>query len=459
MAQLFYVLIELLTPRKHSTLFSLLPIHPFTASALAGWLHMDDPSGSEQLIQELDRKRDAYIEVLQRTHTTLTTAISATRATCGDLSQHRTVIEDDQLAEKATMAVAQRTDSDHDLDAHSSGVNEEQCYAQGRVARLELDREGLRRNVCLSHPASGYTKKILGLKDMSQDRANTQDLASPRVSYADLILKGLELKNDRSRCEIVDVGVDGRAVAIDHMEHSQGKGGAKAIWKALSENLPSLDSPVGRIIVAHDFSPALSAALHYIAQGVFDVDEIFVFLAKPGLVRTGVQDLSSPLGEWRHRTFDFDILYFTLVNQEHEPWHWEDCSPRNDGLLENIRLSRCSSHVALALSGDAVGSVKHTQSGMEELACLFDTFGPWQILNAQCYPDYRKEGFCMWEEYPRQDSYLCGPEAFMATLLSEYHEAYSRMHNLYDAICWLVVPSAECGMFVLGLAFASVKPG
>lgn len=105
-----------------------------------------------------------------------------------------------------------------------------------------------------------------------------------------------------------------------------------------------------------------------------------------------------------------------------------------------IQISRCTSVVALSLSGGSIRSVraeKRSFRGSKVEGQVFDPWAPWQVLNIQCFPDLNHT----LDSHDSTKHYVNGPEAFLRTLLAEFHDAQKRFEDISARIAKLVTPS------------------
>jgi len=93
--------------------------------------------------------------------------------------------------------------------------------------------------------------------------------------------------------------------------------------------------------------------------------------------------------------------------------------------------------LALSLGGGPTGPVKGKIKRRTRTGVLYDTFGPWQLLNVQCFPDDEHsmrsgEGGAkrMWN----------GPYAFLDALGVEYRDAVKRYGQVNEMITELITP-------------------
>lgn len=117
-----------------------------------------------------------------------------------------------------------------------------------------------------------------------------------------------------------DVGPDGAPLAVELPESEKGPSNALTIWNTIREiNKPEkARRAVGRITIAQEPSPMLFGALHYTGHDVFDMDQIFDYLHRPGhssahLNRAYEEDIR------RQKSFVFSLEYFIIIGDVMRP--------------------------------------------------------------------------------------------------------------------------------------------
>jgi len=143
----------------------------------------------------------------------------------------------------------------------------------------------------------------------------------------------------------------------------------------------------------------------------------------------------------QRRSFFFSFQYLTIVGEDIDPMPWQmshDDAPSRARILIGLgRLSRCSSIVALSLSGNPIRPVTNLSlSAQGQYGFVHDPWAAWQVLNIQCYPDHKHSMV----SHNSTKHYVNGPEAFMFTLLGEYKDAKKRFEALYKAISKFTIP-------------------
>jgi hypothetical protein len=147
--------------------------------------------------------------------------------------------------------------------------------------------------------------------------------------------------------------------------------------------------------------------------------------------------------ELRQRSFFFVFKYYTIVGEKvtgekftPAPWQHYDNRPADKRALDHIDISECSSILALSLSGEPTRTVeRRKRKAKAEVGKIYNTFGAWQLLNIQCFPD---DEHVMHNEGSR--SFCNGPYAFLDSLAVEYRDAVKRNIALNESITKLITP-------------------
>ena len=139
----------------------------------------------------------------------------------------------------------------------------------------------------------------------------------------------------------------------------------------------------------------------------------------------------------RQRSFIFAFSYFTVCEEGVAPAPWQHHNKQPD----QIKISECSSVLALSLEGPAKSTVRLLAGRRRQPkeARLYDTFAPWHLLNIQHFPDGHHSIRTDLAHKPIHS----GPYAFMASLASEYKDALKRYKNLTAHIMKLITPSVS----------------
>lgn len=142
----------------------------------------------------------------------------------------------------------------------------------------------------------------------------------------------------------------------------------------------------------------------------------------------------------RQRSFFFVFKYYTSVTDGLEPAPWQrfDKRPSDKRLHDHIDIAECSSVLALSLGGEPTKPLRmRPRRERAREGFLFDTFGPWQLLSIQSFPD--DQHTVRGEEF-QQKSFYNGPYAFLDLLTAEYRDAGRRNQILHEKITKLITP-------------------
>jgi hypothetical protein len=142
----------------------------------------------------------------------------------------------------------------------------------------------------------------------------------------------------------------------------------------------------------------------------------------------------------RQRSFFFVFKYYTVLGDGLEPAPWQRYDRRDlpERLGDHIDIAECGSVLALSLGGEPTKPVRiRPRRERVKEGYLFDTFGPWQLLSIQSFPDdlhtVRSDDFT-------QKSFYNGPYAFLDLLVAEYRDAAKRNLILHERITKLITP-------------------
>ena len=338
-------------------------------------------------------------------------------------------------------------------DTGESRPPDEEVFVQELLPHRMFDGEGLRQHLCPGNVSDVWTQKVLGIKvperqgvfsDACIDDGNTTNASKTDEKWKPLFPTGDMIprspsKNDRSLCQIIDVGVDG-GVLPSPREYSKASladwpflWGPQPvdIWEAMRSMPFTRQEAAGRITIVNELAPALIAALHYIMFNTFPVRALFqdLYLCRQSFAC--MFGTMSNAGQ-EHVISRFCLKSITLIDQDYECFDWQESSPPECDILTGIRISTCSSHVLLAIGGRSIRKYNEmTSTGWR----VFDIFAPWQILNFRCCPIQGKSGKSFSKTFHIGVADIgSGPEAFMAMLRNEYGDAYQRLEAVYRAV-------------------------
>lgn len=147
--------------------------------------------------------------------------------------------------------------------------------------------------------------------------------------------------------------------------------------------------------------------------------------------------------ERRRRSFVFNFEYMTLIGEECQPLPWQLSDSQKEHRPDHIAITRCSSVFALWLGGAPIKKQKNrsrrAKSTQNSYGYVHDPFGPWQVLNVQCYPDWKSSE----DVHDSTRHYVNGVEAFIVSLLGEFKDAEVRFEAIYHEITRLVTPPLD----------------
>lgn len=176
-------------------------------------------------------------------------------------------------------------------------------------------------------------------------------------------------------------------------------------------------------------------------NNVFDMDELFKHLVQTEA--TSAHMHRAFLQDRRHqRTFFFTFEYYTIIGEDCKPMQWQRADKENNKVPTDthIPLTRCSAVVALALYDDNPRRIRNrSRRANTKYGWVQDIWSPWQVLNVQCYPDWRATT----DTFETGWRYLNGPEAFLHALLTEYRDARKRYEEIYNRISRLITPPLD----------------
>ncbi|OQO10770.1 hypothetical protein B0A48_04070 [Cryoendolithus antarcticus] len=405
------------------------------------------------LLKQLDAQRDAYIESFRQIHELLAQNLAATTSqpAADDRILHRPSITGPRsprpsvthaaserraggrkssagLATLTTSSESRRTGDDSDVDA-----DDEDLYVSVPLGAEKYDEETLRSHL-RAYKWNQYGAKILASVIDSPTRLQQPQLIHNKLGEA-------EDRSHLSHYSVYDVGADGAPLPVDfpHIEREQSK--AQAIWHAIKEiNQPPKERlAVGRITILREPSPMLFGAAHHTLSPHFDVDELFKHLidvsgTSPHMHRSFDDDLR------KQKSFVFSFEYFTIIGPECVPMKWQLADQQDERKAGHIAVTRCSSVVALALTGPAIRKVRNPhRRAKNAFGFAYDPWSAWHVLNLQCYPDWH----ATMDIHDSTKHYVNGVEAFLTTLLGEYRDAQKRFEQIYKEITKLVTPPLD----------------
>lgn len=409
---------------------------------------MADTNKVEALIRELDAQREAYMNTFQQVHELLAQNLAATASSASPprsgtpapqdgISQRsrRSTIHSNAEKDtfrKTTTGLSTVITASSSKEDGSEDEDDQEIYVQNPLPARSFDEDGFRRHL-RHYPWNTDDRKILEGVVGNPSRIGQRLIPNHKGPHAD--------RSHYSHFQVYDVASDGSPLLVDKQGVENEFGRAMALWAAIREVNPSTRTrqAVGRITVICEPSPILFGAVHYTMQDIFDVDELF-----RNLVETSQSSASTARmfhdDERRQRSLVFSIEYFTLIGKDCEPMQWQLAANQEDRKPGHIAITRCSSVLALSLRGPQIKKIKNpARQKTREYGHVYDPFSPWEVLNLQCYPDWKAS----LDVHDSTKHYANGPEAFMNALLGELRDAERRFEDIYRRISARVTPPLD----------------
>jgi hypothetical protein len=385
---------------------------------------------SENLLRQLEAQRLAYEDTLRQVQ-----GLSEKEGnppsplpTFSEADSTRKSVSSKEPARKIS-AFAPNLDTSTLSD--DSDAEDESYFVQDVLPSKSHDHEHLREHL-KKYSWDQWGKQILASVINDHGRLQDPSLFPNRPGPA-------EDRSHYSHYQVFDVGSDGAPLLVETSESNNAKSMATKIWhtiKEINSDATRQRQAVGRITIAREPSPILFAALHLTMKDAFDVDELFRCLVESDassakMYRAFHED------ERRRRSFVFNFEYYTIIGDECKPMEWQIADSERKASEGHIPLTRCSAVVALSLSGAPIGKVRNpARRAKSKHGFIYDPFASWQVLNIQCYPDWKAST----DTHESSKHYVNGPEAFMYTLLQEYRDAQKRFEEIYTRITKLITP-------------------
>lgn len=324
----------------------------------------------EATLQSFEAQKKAYFETMQKVHDMLASNATPSLDFFNRRAQNRgassgsntpkdqtarAVVSDFGVSKASTAGApslfskgtGEESDDEHDDD---------QLYAQELLSPASFDQEGLREHL-INTAWDEYGWEIL--KDILGNGAINNASHGRHHSLFPTQSGPAEDRSHLSGHQVWDIGSDGAPLAVESFGDENEGSKAMAIWHCIKDINPSSKDrkAVGRITIMRELSPVLYGALHYTLSSTFDMDEIF----KQLIVADGsTADV--------HRAFDLDsrrqsskvfvFQYFTIIGEDCRPMPWQLSSDEIDKNPKHIRITRCNSVVALALTGKPIRKVR-----------------------------------------------------------------------------------------------------
>lgn len=403
----------------------------------------------DDLIRQLDAHRDAYLATFTKVHELLAQDVANAAAQhdprassppttrIGSRDQRSISFSRPEPRKTSTGLLtvqSSATGSRHTGEDSDEEEEDQTLYVQQPLEHQVYEHEDFRQHL-RKHPWRSHGRTIL--KGVIDHPSKLQEgtLFATRKGPA-------EDRSHLTHYQVFDVGADGAPIQVE-VPDSEKPSTAMAIWNTLREvNRPTkFRRAVGRISIISEPSPILFGAIHFTHHKSFDVDQLF-----DNLVDTGESSANFHRAfdedPRRQRSFVFNLEYFTVVGRGHLPMDWQgaDRSRHDNANSYEIRISRCSSVVALSLGGEHIKRVKNpARRAMNSHGYIYDPFAPWQVLNIQAYPDAKSST----DIHDSTKHYVNGVEAFLVTLLGEFQDAQTRFEEISKDIARIVTPSQD----------------
>ncbi|KAI4120362.1 MAG: hypothetical protein LQ338_007071 [Usnochroma carphineum] len=391
-----------------------------------------DAATAKEMIEKLAEDRAKYLDTLSRAHDVLAKALEASAT-----GKPPPKLTSEAVQRNSTEVIRRNTANTIDVESlkksstfspeDSDTDDNESMFVQEPLPKEEYDEAGLKKHI-REYQWTPHDKEIVGSvldKEQLLRRTNIFPVTTGPVDD----------RSHLSHCSIFDVGNDGAPLEI-HRADEKHVSRAQTIWnniKAINPDESRSRQAVGRITIVREPSALLFAALHYTQNSHFDMDEIFAMLVED---KTKAEAHRAFSHDHRHqRTFVFTLDFFTIIGEDCKPETWQRSDEEGGTPETHVPLSRCSSVVALSLSGPPARQVRNKARRAEQkTGYIFDPFAPWRVLSIQSYPDWKHSI----DAHNSTRHYVNGPEAFLITLRAEFKDAQKRLMEVYNRISDLV---------------------
>lgn len=389
---------------------------------------------ADDLLKKLEEQRIAYLETFHQVRESFDnfSPFSAELPTLPDAEAvRRSFSVKDAQSRKSLPFLPTLTDSSTLSD--DSDEESEEYFVQSPLPPQSYDHEHL-RNHLKSYNWDRWGRLILSTIITDRGRLKQPSLFPTNDGPA-------EDRSHYSHYQVFDVGTDGAPLLVETADMENAKSRATQIWhsiKNLNADGGGRRKAVGRITIAREPSPILFAALHLTMNNHFHMDELFRHLVESEASSANMHRACDE-DERKQRSFIFNFEYYTIIGDDCKPMAWQ-LADKQKGSESHIPLSRCSSVVALSLHGSPISKFRNrSRRANTKYGFVYDPWAPWQVLNVQCYPDWRST----LEVHDSTKHYVNGPEAFLATLLTEYRDAQKRFEEIYHRITKLITPPLD----------------
>lgn len=383
----------------------------------------------DALLKRLDEQRDAYLEshslvrqLFEEGGEPSQTSQSPPGSTQSDAQSGKP-----QTTINTLLASSTSRGTGEDSDDNESG---EDFYAQVPLEHQEYDHEGLRSHLRSYKWPSESSKVVASI--IGDPTFLSRPTLFPTASGP------VPDRSHYSHYQVFDVGSDGAPLAVILADQDLPPSNALCIWHTIKElNPPAKErKAVGRISIMRELSPVLFGAIHYTMHRYFDVDELFRHLVQTDGSSASLHRVYDS-DERRRRSFVFNFEYFTLIGNKCQPMAWQLADRQEERSEHHIAITRCSSVVALHLGGKHIKRLKdRSRQAKGSYGFVYDPFASWQVLNLQCYPDWKAS----LDVHDSTKHYANGVEAFIVTILGEFNDAELRFREIYNKITKLITP-------------------
>ena len=335
-----------------------------------------------ELLKKLDDQHQAYLETFKLVHEALANN-AAPIATSARPSSPPATIAPTKRRRRSTMEVDGERPERKPSTYHSSVLtgessesdDDDELYVQTPLPSYKFDHEHLKHHL-KSHPFDAYGQTLL---KTVIDNGRVDPGLFPEYPP--------EEKYHNSHYSVFDVGADGAPLSRREIV-TAGSSIDSAIWQAIQDlnSDPTAKRPaVGRITIIREPSPIVFGALHLAMNESFDMDELFQHLVSENeLTSAHMTNRAYSLDQRQQRTFLFKFDYFTVVGEDLEPMPWQRTDKKKNEKPEHITISRCSSVVALSLSGSHIKKLRNAaRRAKTQYGYIYD---PWAPVSLNPYP-------------------------------------------------------------------------
>ncbi|EXJ82421.1 hypothetical protein A1O3_06234 [Capronia epimyces CBS 606.96] len=311
-------------------------------------------------------------------------------------------------------------------DGSSDSDDDESFFAQDTLPSREFTEDDLIEHL-KTHQWDIYSKYLL------QDLLRNIGLLSNGIFLRD---RHHQTDANHQHADIYHVGTDGAPLRFSRGDSDEGP---LATWEALKNTNcdKNRKQAVGRIIVIREPPSILFAALHLTMQEHFDMDSIYRMLIDDYTQTRAITKGYLERDHRRQRSIVFVFKYHTIVGEGRSPLPWQNHDDNLEPQEGHVPLSTCSSVVALSLAGKPSHTLRRNSRKRKSIVGhIYDPFAPWHVLSVQCFPDWKSSV----DVHEHNHHYVNGPDAFLATLLSEYRDAVKRFKEVHAGIQLLATP-------------------